>query len=91
MLFGTGDLEMVRLLVEAGYSITNKISASEGLVLYAMKYRWTHIVKFFIDAGGEEIDPWDLETFASDDFRSGHYPFLKTKTPERLWHVQGKY
>ncbi|KAJ8065159.1 hypothetical protein OCU04_005872 [Sclerotinia nivalis] len=88
---GTGDLAMVRLLVEAGCPITTKFSASEGPILCAMKYGWTYIVKFLIDAGGEEIDPWDPETFASDDFRSGRYPLPQTKTPEQLWHVQGKY
>ncbi|PQE08137.1 hypothetical protein CJF31_00008214 [Rutstroemia sp. NJR-2017a BVV2] len=91
----TGDLAMVRLMVEVGCSVTYKHNHfSDSPVLHAMKYGWTQIAKFLINAGSEKIDPWDPETFPSDDFRSGRYPWKFTtekKTLEQLWHVQGKY
>jgi ankyrin repeat protein len=89
-----GDLEMVRLMVEDGFPITTKVAYGDDPVVCAMKHKWAHIVKFLIDAGAKEIDPWDPETFPSDDFRSGRYPWkfpYLDKTPDQLWHTHGKY
>jgi ankyrin repeat protein len=91
----TGDLAMVRIMVEAGCSTTYIVKEFyDAPVLLAMRYGWAHIAKFIIDAGAKQIDPWDPETYPSDEFRCEHYPFKFSpleKIPDQLWHIHGKY
>ncbi|PQE12561.1 vegetative incompatibility HET-E-1 protein [Rutstroemia sp. NJR-2017a BBW] len=87
-----GDLAMVRLMVEASCSVTYKHKHfNDSPVLHAMKWGWTQITKFLIDAGGEMIDPWDPETFPSDDFRNGHYPWKFTTEKKKHWNSFGMF